>query len=195
MTTPDLYLASASPRRSELLRQIGVAHQQFACDVDERVLPGESPDNYVARVARAKAQAGLARVPANAVVLAADTAVILGGRILGKPADADEAFAMLRALSGRTHEVLSVIAVADQSRLVNQSVRTGVRFRVLADSEIHAYWLTGEPQDKAGSYGIQGLGAVFVEHIEGSYSAVVGLPLLETAALLRTFGVACWQQP
>lgn len=126
-------------------------------------------------------------------VLAADTSVIVDGLILGKPADAADAKAMLLRLSGREHQVLSAIAVADQSRLNSHVVSCKVTFRTLTDAEIDAYWLTGEPRDKAGSYAIQGLGAVFVQAIHGSYSAVVGLPLAETAALLGEFAIACWQ--
>lgn len=188
-----LHLASASPRRSELLRQIGVPHQQFACHVDESVKADEAPQAYVKRVAHDKLVAGLAQVSARDVVLAADTVVVLDGRILGKPANEQEALAVLRDLSGREHQVMTAVAVGQGATQALQCVVSRVVFRTLAESEMTAYWATGEPADKAGSYAIQGLGAVFVERIEGSYSAVVGLPLLETAALLARFGIATWQ--
>lgn len=188
-----LYLASASPRRSELLTQIGVVHRQFGCSVDEGVGEGETPEHYVERVTRAKAQAGQVQVPAAAVVLAADTAVVIDGQILGKPRDAAHAATMLRAMSGCTHQVMTAVAVARGERMEVIIVDTRVRFREIEASEIAAYWASGEPADKAGGYAIQGLGAVFVSGIEGSYSAVVGLPLAETAQLLAGFGIDCWQ--
>lgn len=189
-----LWLASASPRRRELLEQIGVPLQVLRCAVDETVRPGEAAGDYVDRVTEAKVRAGVAAAPPGAVVLAADTAVVSGDMILGKPVDRDQGLAMLRRLSGTEHRVLTAVAVASGERLERVQVETRVRFRALAQSEISAYWETGEPLDKAGSYGIQGLGAVFVERIEGSYSAVVGLPLAETAQLLARFGIACWQR-
>jgi len=188
-----VHLASASPRRRELLEQIGVPVQRVQCSVDERPRPDEAPADYVQRVTRDKVGAGVAIAPAGAVVLAADTAVVLDDAILGKPVDQQHAQAMLRSLSGRQHQVLTAVAVARGSDIRLQLVATKVRFRPLSDAEILAYWQTGEPADKAGAYGIQGLGAVFVEHIEGSYSAVVGLPLAETALLLGEFAVPCWQ--
>jgi septum formation protein len=190
----SLYLASASPRRSALLTQIGVPHRQFACDIDERVLDHEPPAEYVQRVARAKALAGQQQVAADAVVLAADTVVVVDDHILGKPADQSEATAMLRSLSGRAHQVMTAVAVACGDRCELLRVDTLVIFRHLEEAEIAAYWATGEPADKAGSYGIQGLAATFVQRIEGSYSAVVGLPLMETAGLLARFGIANWQR-
>lgn len=190
---PRLYLASASPRRSMLLAQIGVAHQQFACDIDERVLADEPAQAYVERVARAKVLAGQQQVAADAVVLAADTVVVVDGRILGKPLNEEHAAEMLRSLSGRAHQVLTAVAVASAARCELVRVDAQVFFRPLSEAEIAAYWATGEPADKAGSYAIQGLAAVFVERIEGSYSAVVGLPLLETAGLLADFGIPRWQ--
>ncbi|SDR71736.1 Maf family protein [Pseudomonas oryzae] len=190
-----LHLASASPRRRELLLQIGVPHQRVAAPIDESVLPGETPAAYVERLARAKAAAGLAALgAADACVLGADTAVVLDGRILGKPADRADGLAMLAALSGREHEVLTAVAVADASRCLTRVVRSRVHFRTLAEAEREAYWASGEPQDKAGGYAIQGLAAIFVDRLEGSYSAVVGLPLAETAELLAGFGIACWQR-
>lgn len=188
-----LILASSSPRRQELLTQIGVPFSVQVPAIDETPLVGEAPPAYVQRMAEEKARAVLAQQAGDVCVLAADTSVIVDGLILGKPADAAEAKAMLLRLSGREHQVLSAIAVADQSRLNSHVVSCKVAFRTLTDAEIDAYWLTGEPRDKAGSYAIQGLGAVFVQAIHGSYSAVVGLPLAETAALLGEFAIACWQ--
>lgn len=188
-----LILASSSPRRQELLTQIGVPFSVQVPAIDETPLVGEAPPAYVQRMAEEKALAVLAQQKGDVCVLAADTSVIVDGLILGKPADAAEAKAMLLRLSGREHQVLSAIAVADQNRLNSHVVSCKVAFRTLTDAEIDAYWLTGEPRDKAGSYAIQGLGAVFVQAIHGSYSAVVGLPLAETAALLGEFAIACWQ--
>lgn len=188
-----LILASSSPRRQELLTQIGVPFSVQVPAIDETPLVGEAPPAYVQRMAEEKARAVLAQQAGDVCVLAADTSVIVDGLILGKPADAADAKAMLLRLSGREHQVLSAIAVADQSRLNSQVVSCKVAFRTLTDAEIDAYWHTGEPRDKAGSYAIQGLGAVFVQAIHGSYSAVVGLPLAETAALLGEFAIACWQ--
>ncbi len=188
----DFYLASASPRRAELLAQIGVRFATCPTDIDERVLAAEAPAAYVERLARAKAAVALARLPQGACVLGSDTAVVLDGQILGKPADFTEAQATLRALSGRAHEVLTAVALADATRCEVRVVATRVWFTALSDAQIARYWASGEPCDKAGAYGIQGLGAVFVSRIEGSYSAVVGLPLCETAQLLEAFGVASW---
>jgi len=188
-----LYLASASPRRRELLEQIGVPVRVVACAVDEQVLAGETALDYVQRVTRDKVMAGVRQAPEGAVVLAADTAVVLAERILGKPAGREQGLAMLRALSGREHSVITAVAVARGNEVRLQAVTTQVRFRPLGEAEMIAYWGTGEPVDKAGGYGIQGLGAVFVAHIAGSYSAVVGLPLMETAGLLAEFAIPCWQ--
>jgi septum formation protein len=190
-----LYLASGSPRRRELLTQIGVPFLSQVVPIDENPLPDEPPVAYVERLARAKAQAGLAALsqPLDAVVLGADTAVVLDGRILGKPADAAEAQATLTALSGRSHQVLTAVALANPTRVAVRVVSSLVSFRPLRAEEIAAYWASGEPQDKAGSYAIQGLAAVFVSQLQGSYSAVVGLPLCETAELLEEFAISCWQ--
>lgn len=193
----ELFLASASPRRRELLAQIAVPCVTQIASIDENPLPDEPPAAYVERLAREKARAGLLALgePADAVVLGADTAVVLDGRILGKPADFAESRAMLRALSGRSHEVLTAVALVGGGREVARVVSCEVSFRAISDAEIEAYWASGEPCDKAGSYGIQGLAAVFVNQLRGSYSAVVGLPLCETAELLGEFGIACWQLP
>ena len=192
-----LFLASGSPRRRELLTQIGVAFSVVGADIDETPLPDESPAAYVERLARGKAEAGRGRLNANAqaCVLGADTAVVLDGKILGKPVDEADALAMLMSLSGQEHEVLTAIALLDGERCESRVVRSLVRFRPISAAEASAYWESGEPRDKAGGYGIQGLGAVFVSGLNGSYSAVVGLPLCETAELLGHFGIPCWQTP
>lgn len=190
-----LHLASGSPRRRELLAQIGVSFVTLSASIDETALPDEPAERYVERLAREKAQAGLAALAAapGCVVLGADTSVVLDGRILGKPESRAEALATLAALSGREHLVLTAVALASAGGIESRVVTSRVRFRPLRAGEAEAYWDTGEPCDKAGSYGIQGLAAVFVSQIEGSYSAVVGLPLCETAQLLESFGIPCWQ--
>jgi septum formation protein len=192
VTTPEavVYLASLSPRRQELLQQIGVHYEVLPVDVDETPAAGESAEDYAQRLALAKAGAGWSllvekkRLP----VLGADTVVVANGTIMGKPRDRQQAIAMLQALSGSTHEVLTAVAiVADRSLVQLSSSR--VTFRVLSLSECEAYWETGEPADKAGAYAIQGLGAVFIARLEGSYSGVMGLPLFETAELLQESGI------
>jgi septum formation protein len=188
-----IYLASQSPRRRELLEQLGVGHRILVPEVNEASLPKESPEGYVTRLARIKAEVGWMRVSERRrtprPVLAADTAVILGKRIMGKPADAADAAMMLAALSGRTHRVLTAVAVAFQGKLGTALSQTKVRFRRLDAAEIDAYVATGEPLDKAGAYAIQGRAAAFIRHIDGSYSGVMGLPLFETAQLLKKFGI------
>ncbi|CAM3015757.1 MULTISPECIES: Maf family protein [Pseudomonas] len=190
-----LYLASGSPRRRELLTQIGVPFTVVNAAIDETPLDDESPASYVERLARGKAAAGLATLvdTRNACVLGADTAVILDGRILGKPVDQADALAMLLALSDREHEVLTAIALLDGQRCETRLVSSRVRFRQVSTHEATTYWHSGEPRDKAGGYAIQGLAAVFVAGLNGSYSAVVGLPVCETAELLGHFGIPCWQ--
>lgn len=190
-----LYLASGSSRRRELLTQIGVPFITQVCPIDETVLPDEQPSLYVERLARAKAQAVFDQLesPVETVVLGSDTAVVLDGKILGKPADRNEALATLRALSGREHQVLTAVALVARDKTRAAVVTSQVTFRCISDAEAQAYWASGEPQDKAGSYGIQGLAAVFVSQLQGSYSAVVGLPLCETAELLAEFAIPCWQ--
>lgn len=195
-----LYLASGSPRRRELLTQIGVPFTQVNATIDETPLTDESPAAYVERLALGKASAGYAcladkQTPAPFCVLGADTAVVLEGRILGKPLDEAGAVEMLLALSGCEHEVLTAIALLDDRRQETRVVSSRVRFRPISRDEAQAYWASGEPRDKAGGYGIQGLGAVFVAGLNGSYSAVVGLPVCETAELLGHFGIPCWQKP
>ncbi|OZY42082.1 septum formation inhibitor Maf [Pseudomonas fragi] len=194
----SLYLASGSPRRRELLTQIGVPFTVVSAAIDETPLQNESPVAYVERLAREKAQAGrqqlLKSIPAGAFcVLGADTAVVLDERILGKPVDEADALAMLMALSGRVHEVLTAIAIIDAGRCETRVVRSQVRFRNISKQEASLYWASGEPRDKAGGYAIQGLAAVFVAGLNGSYSAVVGLPVCETAELLGHFGIPYWQ--
>ena len=197
-----IYLASRSPRRRELLTQMGVRFEPLLfregsrtdVDTDESVRPGEQPDDYVRRVTRMKVEAawqrvvmrrGLQRKP----VLAADTTVALTGEILGKPAGRDEAERMLRKLSGTQHRVLTAVAVQFEGRLEMAVSESLVTFAALDDARIAAYVQTGEPFDKAGGYGIQGRAGAFVERLEGSYTGVMGLPLYETANLLRLFGV------
>ena len=188
-----IYLASASPRRRELLAQLGMAFELLVADIDETLKSEEPADAYVRRMARDKARAALGRMPARrAPVLGADTAVVVDRQILGKPADRQTAAAMLRRLSGGEHEVLTAVAIVggegDARREAIAVSRTIVTFRPLSDREIDDYWTTGEPRDKAGGYAIQGVGAIFIEAIRGSYSGVMGLPLYETARLLNGFG-------
>jgi len=187
---PVLCLASASPRRRDLLAAIGVPVDVQPVDLDETPLPGEPAADYVMRLACHKALAGAQRTMLP--VLGSDTAVVCDGAILGKPAGREQAAAMLGLLAGRTHEVLTAVAVTGPAGVLETCVATRVTMREITDREIDAYWATGEPADKAGGYAIQGLAAVFVERIEGSHSAVVGLPLFETAQLLERQGVAMW---
>jgi septum formation protein len=187
-----IILASGSPRRAELLSQVGLDYTVVVPDVDELAQDGESPRNFVSRMSREKAfkVAGLAATGGD-VVVAADTIVVIEGDILGKPKDRSDAIRMLLRLSGRSHRVMTSVAVQKKDRLETELVETIVRFRTLNLDECSRYWLSGEAKDKAGAYGIQGLGAILVESINGSYSNVVGLPLAETASLLLEFGVQC----
>ncbi len=189
-----LYLASASPRRRELLRQIGVAYRRLPVEVDETPLPSESPRDYVARLALAKARSGWRtlgrRTPRP--VLGADTAVVVDAAILGKPRDRAEGLAMLTRLSGREHQVFSAVALATGAREIVKVQESQVRFRELTAAERAVYWNSGEPLDKAGGYAIQGRAATFITDLRGSYSGVMGLPLFETAELLREFGIPPW---
>jgi len=188
---PILCLASVSPRRQELLAQIGVPHTVVGAHIDETVLPNEAPREYVARMARQKALAVRAKGEVLPV-LAADTTVVLDEVIFGKPQGRADGIAMLGRLSGRTHQVLTAVGLSVGND-VSLSVSTSeVRFRPLLPEECAAYWDTGEPHDKAGGYAIQGRGAVFIEWLSGSYSGVMGLPLFETAELLQAAGVPCW---
>lgn len=187
-----LHLASQSPRRRQLLEQIGVDFVVLDVEVTEQRVPGESPQAYVSRVAHDKARVGLASLGdrQQAVVLGADTEVVLDDEVFGKPQDADDAAAMLRRLSGRTHAVISVVWLVSAAREQSVECVSQVRFATLDEPTIVAYVATGEPFGKAGAYAIQGRGAVLVEHLQGSYSGVMGLPVFETAQLLRSFAIA-----
>jgi septum formation protein len=193
----SICLASASPRRGELLRQIGVGYVVQPANLDEAERSGESPAEYVERLARAKAewvwqarqQSRLEPLP----VLGSDTTVTVNGLVLGKPRDEAALLNTFAQLSGREHEVLSAVALVTASGIHARLSRTRVRFRVVTSDEVRTYWATGEPRDKAGGYAIQGYGAVFIESIAGSYSGVMGLPLAETAELLVAAGVQLWQ--
>ena len=191
MTSATLYLASASPRRREILQQLGLDFVALPQDIDESCLPGESPTAYVERLALAKARAALGALPdpEGALCLGSDTTVVCKGDIFEKPVDAADARRILRALSGRTHQVLTAVALAAAGTSEVLLSASAVTFRELTDAEIAAYWATGEPADKAGAYGIQGLGAMFIKGIEGSYSGIMGLPVAETVALLAQAGI------
>ena len=182
-------LASQSPRRRELLTLVGITHEVQPADIDETPWPGELPIPHTERLAIAKARVIASREP-DALVIAADTIVVVDGDILGKPADQAEARAMLRQLSGRSHEVCTAMAVAVDNDVQAQVVRVSVRFRELDDTTIAHYVETGEPMDKAGAYGIQGYGATIVEHIEGDYFAVMGLSLITVVRLAQRMGVS-----
>jgi septum formation protein len=197
MPVQYVYLASASPRRRDLLAQIGVPFRVLGVAVDEAALAAEAPADYVTRLAVAKAEAGWRRsgvdadVPA-APVLGADTAVVIDGRILGKPRDRADALDMLGALAGRTHAVYTAVALRTGDGTAARLSRSEVRLRSIDAAELTAYWQTGEPSDKAGAYAVQGFGAIFVQELRGSYSGVMGLPIFETAGLLRAAGVPLW---
>jgi len=200
ITQPRVYLASQSPRRRELLKQIGINFEMLllrsdprrVVDADETPHADEPPEEYVRRICENKVRAGWNALEFRNLppfpVLAADTTVTLGGKILGKPRDREDAAAMLRLLSGRQHQVLSAIAAAFEERIEIRLSATTVTFATLSEERIHRYLLTSEGHDKAGAYGIQGHAGAFVQHIEGSYSGVMGLPLYETVELLRAFG-------
>ena len=200
VTVPVVILASASPRRTELLLQIGVSHRVVPAQIDERRAAGEPIENCVRRLAKSKAlevQVALAAVAGvttavQLAVLGADTAVVIDDELLGKPRDRADALAMLARLSGRWHQVLSAVALASPNGMQCTVSRSEVRFRTLSERECALYWDSGEPCDKAGAYAIQGLGAAFVQELRGSYSGVVGLPLFETARLLAEAGVPLW---
>lgn len=206
---PRIYLASRSPRRRELLRQIGVGFDVIAfrggargadADVDETPLADEAVERYVERLALSKAEAGVRRIRWRRLlphpVLAADTTLELDGEIIGKPADAADACRILARLSGRSHRVLTAIALADGDgeRIRSALSVSEVRFRSLTEGEIRRYVATGEPMDKAGAYGIQGRAVMFIEEIRGSYTGIMGLPLYETSELLAAFGYPLWSQ-
>ncbi|MBI1395779.1 MAG: septum formation inhibitor Maf [Betaproteobacteria bacterium] len=202
VTFRHIYLASRSPRRREILSQIGVRFEMLLLrdstgrtpDVDESPVPGESPADYVTRLAREKAQVGWSRMLQRhlplAPVLAADTTVSIDGEIVGKPTDREQATEILRRLSGRTHEVHTAVALQFERLLDSALSSTSVTFGALSDDAIRHYVTTGDPMDKAGAYGIQGRAAIFVEGIAGSYTGVMGLPAFETARLLEKVGIA-----
>jgi septum formation protein len=183
---PAIYLASASPRRSELLRQLDITHVVRPVDIDESPRPGENPARYALRLAQEKARALWEQLPVaeRRPVLAADTTVALGDEILGKPLDQADAARILRRLSGRTHEVHTAVAVLHGGGADARVCTSTVEFRELTREDIDWYWRTGEPADKAGAYGVQGHAAIFIRHLAGSYSGVMGLPLYETWELL-----------
>lgn len=191
-----IYLASASPRRQELLRQLGISFEAIPANVTEAPGTGETAHDYVRRLARTKAARGAAlmreRKLAERPVLGADTEVVLAGEILGKPVDRPHGLALLRRLSGQTHQVLTAICLLHQDEVYEAISESRVTFAALSDAEIERYWATGEPADKAGGYAIQGLAAAFIERVEGSYSGIVGLPLYEFSRLLKRVGQGPW---
>ncbi len=192
-----LYLASRSPRRREILSQIGVPHRVLSVDVPELRALGETPMQYVQRLAFDKALAGFQALAQQglpaAPVLGSDTLGVLDDEVLEKPRDEADAVAMLLRMAGREHSILTAVCLLDEQRQVSQVSETRVRFRAFGQKEASQYWQTGEPADKAGAYGIQGLGAALVEQIEGSYSGVVGLPIETLLPMLETFNIAIWQ--
>ena len=190
--TPSLVLASASPRRLQLLAQIGVQCDVLPQNIDETPRQNEKPSDYVIRLAKEKAEAGLAACERDCVVLGSDTIVCCNGVILGKPQDKADGIAMLELLSGKTHEVQTAVHLATSSASAGRLSISQVKFREIEREEAERYWQTGEAAGKAGGYGIQGMAAVFVQTIEGSYSGVMGLPLFETADLLEEFDIPCW---
>jgi len=190
----SLYLASQSPRRRELLDQIGVLHKVVSIDVEECAAPDEPPLAYVCRLAADKAAAGVAQAADNLAVLGSDTVVVCDGLLLEKPENREHAVAMLQQLSGRRHQVITAVCVANTARSETIYSLTEVEFREISVAEAESYWKSGEPADKAGGYAIQGLGAVFVKNMSGSYTGVVGLPLYETQLLLNRFSVPMWQK-
>lgn len=187
----QIYLASASPRRKALLDQLGVATEILKIDVSEMQQPNEVPKAYAQRLAIEKAQAGwrAAGRTKELPVLGADTIVVLDNAILGKPANKADALRMLQLLSGQTHQVITAVAVVKGEEMQTACSISSVEFRVITPEEAECYWLTGEPVDKAGSYGIQEKGAIFIKAIQGSYTGIMGLPHYETAALLKNFGI------
>jgi len=193
----NMYLASQSPRRRELLTQIGIEFSVLAVDVEEQQQVTELAADYVSRLARDKAQAGVTALAnaalaspmtgANNLVLGADTIVVYAGQVLEKPVDEADSLRMLSLLSANEHEVMTAVAIADNNHCMVELVTTKVQFRAISNSEMQDYWSTGEPKDKAGSYAIQGIAGKFVSYISGSYSAVVGLPLMQTEQLIQAF--------
>jgi len=185
----QIILASSSPRRSELLQQMRVSFVVLPVEIDESALEGESPTTYVERLALEKARAGWELSEKNRPVLGSDTIVVIHGDILGKPSDRNHAIEMLKRLSGNTHQVLTAVALVEADRSAIRLSESRVSFSPITEQEILIYWESGEPVDKAGAYAIQGLAAAFIQHIEGSFSGVMGLPIFETMDLLKAFGV------
>lgn len=195
MSSFQVYLASTSPRRRDLLAQLGVRYHALQIEVDETLHASEPPEAYVMRLACAKAWAGWRHVRDPAYpVLGADTSVVLDGAVLGKPRDRAHGLEMLARLSGRSHQVLTAIALVDGVREAMRLSVSTVVFRATTAAERDAYWMTGEPLGKAGGYAVQGRAAIFIEHLTGSFSGVMGLPLYETAQVLNEFGVAVLDQ-
>lgn len=188
MSSPRLILASASPRRQALLRQLGLEADVITADIDETPLPDEAAERYVERLAQAKAETVAGRFP-KAVIIAADTIIALDGNLLGKPRSKEDAMRMWRQMSGREHWVLTAVAVTGPQGDAVVLNRNRVVFAELGDESMEAYWQTGEPEDKAGAYAIQGYAACWIKYIEGSYSGIMGLPLYETAELLHHQGI------
>ena len=189
----NVVLASQSPRRLELLKQIGISPEVHPAHIDETPLSEETPEDYVNRLARNKAEAVAQHYP-GALVIGSDTSVVIDNQILGKPESPDHFFTMFNRLSGAQHQVMTAVAISDGQQTRSEVVITQVSFYPVNKREMERYWLSGEPQDKAGGYGIQGMGALFVKEIKGSYSAVVGLPIAETGKILEKFGFSAWTQ-
>lgn len=189
MSSVPLYLASDSPRRQELLQQIGVSFQLLSVDEDESILADETAAEYTRRLAEAKARAGYGQIKGDGLVLGADTCVVVDGQILGKPRDREDALDILMMLSGREHEVITAVALCDRQRCEVKLSQSRVNFAKLDRETCIRYWQTGEPRDKAGGYAVQGLAAIWIRELHGSFSGVMGLPLFETAELLRDFGI------
>lgn len=186
MFSTSIYLASQSPRRRDLLTQIGIKYELLSSEIDESILPNEKPKDYVKRLAVEKAKAGKNISTEHKPVLGADTIVVLDNHIMGKPVDEQHAMAMLLSLSGREHQVMTAVALILGDEIRCEVVITTVKFRAINEQEALNYWQTNEPKDKAGGYGIQGIGAQFVENIDGCYFAVVGLPLMKTQEMLKS---------
>lgn len=195
MNNPQLILASASPRRRELLEQIGVRFRVVTVDIDEGSRPGESPQALVQRLAVAKASTAAAQTGHELPVLGADTLVVIDDRILGKPVDQSDGLAMLASLQGRAHQVLTAVALFASGHHACRVSVSRVHMREMSEAQRKVYWRSGEGRDKAGAYAIQGKGALYITHLEGSYSGVVGLPLFETAELLAMAGIHPLEDP
>lgn len=192
MPNIQVYLASKSPRRRELLQQIGLKFESLEVDVDEQIITDELADQYVARLAIAKAEAGSERIKNSSVpVIGSDTCIWHEGRIIGKPSSKSHALKILQELSGTNHEVYTGVAISNGESTKSIVQCSRVTLASISETEMEAYWTTGEPQDKAGAYAIQGLGAIFISQLEGSYSGIMGLPLYETAQLLKQFDIHC----